>query len=305
MTLDSSYDYCAQVAREQARNFYYSFLVLPAEKRRAFCAVYAFMRHSDDISDDPANASAGGESHQAETRQGMLAAWRGRLEQTLQGQYGGSSLLPAFHDTLRRFSIPAEYFYELLRGAEMDLDGHKYHSFDDLYRYCYRVAGVVGLTCIRIFGFPREDDARACRLAESCGVAFQLTNILRDLREDAESGRVYLPEEDLAKFQVTKEDLLTRQPAGRVLQLMKFEIARAWEYYREALPLVSIVSADSRAALWAMMALYSSILKRIEAAPGGVFRRRVELSDMDKFNILARGLWMRFVHSPAPMPSPF
>jgi phytoene synthase len=296
MTLEASYDYCEQVSREQARNFYYAFRVMPAEKRRAFCAVYAFMRHSDDISDDEVNAS--------DTREGMLLAWRTRLGQALQGEYGTSSLLPAFHDTLRQFSIPADYFFELLRGAEMDLAGQKYESFADLYRYCYRVAGVVGLTCIRIFGFPGCDDKRASQLAESCGVAFQLTNILRDLREDAASGRIYLPAEDLARFDCTPEDLLSKRPGEQVKLLMQFEIHRAWEYYRAALPLVEMVSADSRPALWAMIALYGGILKHIEASPLAVFRRRVELSDMEKFNILARGLWMRFVHSD-PLPSPF
>jgi phytoene synthase len=296
LTLETSYDYCEQVSREQARNFYYAFRVLPGEKRRAFCAVYAFMRHSDDISDD--------ETNEAPTRQEMLAAWRARLAQALQGQYGSSSLLPAFHDTLRQFSIPAEYFFELLRGAEMDLDGHKYESFDDLYRYCYRVAGVVGLTCIRIFGFPGCDDKRASELAESCGIAFQLTNILRDLREDAASGRVYLPAEDLARFGCTPEDLLSRRPREEVKLLMNFEIQRAWEYYRNALPLVEMVSVDSRPALWAMIALYSGILKHIEASPLAVFRRRVEVSDMEKFNILVRGLWMRLTRS-AALPSPF
>ena len=254
------------------------------------------MRHSDDISDDATNATG--------QRQGMLVAWRARLEQALQGQYGGSSLLPAFHDTLRQFSIPADYFFELLRGAEMDLAGQQYESFADLYRYCYRVAGVVGLTCIRIFGFPGCDDKRANQLAESCGVAFQLTNILRDLREDAASGRVYLPAEDLARFHCKPEDLLSATPGEPVRALMQFEIRRAWEYYRNALPLVDLVSADSRPALWAMIALYANILKHIEASPLRVFRRRVELSDMEKFNILVRGLWMRLVHSD-PLPSPF
>lgn len=296
MTLAASYTYCERVSREQARNFYYAFRVLPAEKRRAFCAVYAFMRHSDDISDDDTNA--------APTRQGLLEAWRAKLNQALAGQYGSSSLLPAFHDTLRQFMIPAEYFFELLLGAEMDLAGQKYETFEDLYRYCYRVAGVVGLTCIRIFGFPGCDDRRANQLAESCGIAFQLTNILRDLREDAASGRVYLPAEDLSRFGCEPADLLSRSPREEVELLMRFQIHRAWEYYRGALPLLDFVSADSKAALWVMIALYSSILRHIEERPLDVFRRRVELSDMEKFSILMRGLWLRF-SKPARMPSPF
>jgi 15-cis-phytoene synthase len=287
--LDFSYEYCVRVAREQARNFYYSFLVLPAEKRRAFCAIYAFMRHSDDISDD----LPGQETSPAAERQGKLSAWRTRFEWALSGKYGNSPILPAFHDTLKRFAIPSDYFFELLRGAEMDVQGAQYKSFDDLYRYCYRVAGVVGLTCIHIFGFPREQDERACQLAESCGVAFQLTNILRDLREDAAAGRVYLPSEDMERFGVDAAALNRENPGEAVENLMRFEIARAWGYYREAQPLLALVSRDSRASLWAMIALYSGILKHIEADPLAVFRGRVGLSKMEKLGIVGRALCIR------------
>jgi phytoene synthase len=297
LRLEISYEYCVRVAREQARNFYYSFLVLPEQKRRAFCAIYAFMRHSDDISDDV----PGQQTSPADEKQSKLSAWRTRFEWALAGKYGDSPVLPAFHDTLQKFAIPAEYFFELLRGAEMDVQGAQYKSFDDLYRYCYRVAGVVGLTCIHIFGFPREQDARACKLAESCGVAFQLTNILRDLREDAAAGRVYLPVEDLARFGVEPGDFQAANPGEPVAKLMQFEIARAWEYYREALPLLELVSRDSRASLWAMIALYSGILRHIEANPLQVFRGRVGLSRMEKLAIVARALWIRVRgHAPEP-----
>ncbi len=296
--LAQSYAYCARVAREQARNFYYSFLVLPREKRRALCAVYAFLRHSDDIPDENGADCA--------SRQRQLAQWRRRLEQALEGHYGGSALLPAFHDTLKRFSIPAEYFFELLRGAEMDLEGTHYGNFQDLYRYCYRVAGVVGLTCIHIFGFPSDQSRRACQLAESCGIAFQLTNILRDLKEDAGAGRIYLPAEDLEKFSYTPQELSRGEANGALRELVLFEAHRAWEYYSKALPLLDLVEQDSRPALWVMIALYASILKRIQAAPLRCFRHRAELSDMEKFQILARGMWMRVAGTPAgALPAPF
>jgi phytoene synthase len=291
VSLASSYHHCARVAREQARNFYYAFRVLPGGKRHAFCAIYAFMRHSDDISD------AGSD------RLTRLAEWRGRLERALAGDYGNSAVLPAFHDTLRRFSIPAELFFELLRGAEMDLTGARYRTFHDLYRYCYRVAGVVGLTSIRIFGFPQEREEQASRLAESCGIAFQLTNILRDLKEDAEAGRTYLPEEDLERFGCSASELALSRVGDELRDLILYECQRAWEYYRQALPLLELVSADSRPALWAMIALYASILKRIELAPLAILRRRVELSDMEKFQILTRGLWSRVTG--AALPAPF
>jgi phytoene synthase len=294
--LAESYSYCARVAREQARNFYYSFLVLPREKRRALCAIYAFLRQSDDISD---------ERGANQTKLDTLAAWRRRLERALDNDYQGSPLWPAFHDTLRRFSIPAEYFFELLRGAEMDLQGVTYRSFADLYRYCYRVAGVVGLTCIRVFGFPAERDREASELAESCGIAFQLTNILRDLREDARDGRTYLPAEDLERFGCHPESFRETGGSAALEKLVLFEAERAWTYYRRALPLLEVISPDSRAALWAMIALYASILKRIAAAPLRVFHRRAELSDLEKFQILARGLWMRASHNGRPLPAPF
>jgi phytoene synthase len=159
----------------------------------------------------------------------------------------------------------------------------------------------VGLTCIHIFGFPREQDERACKLAESCGVAFQLTNILRDLREDAVAGRVYLPAEDLERFGVQVGDFSAQNPGEAVRKLMQFEIARAWGYYREALPLLDLVSPDSRASLWAMIALYSGILRRIEADPLIVFRGRVGLSRAQKLAIVARALWIR-VRGHAPKP---
>jgi len=286
-TLADSYAYCARIAREQARNFYYAFLVLPREKRRAFCAIYAFLRRSDDISDEQS------QEPDPTARLRQLAAWRRSLEAALEGNYGDNLLLPAFHDTIGRFEIPPEYFFELIRGAEMDLNGTRFRSFADLYRYCYRVAGVVGLMCLHVFGFRPADREQAGRLAEACGIAFQLTNILRDLREDAARGRVYLPEEDLERFGYSREELCAGVAAPAYFCLMRFEADRALDYYRQALPLLELVSADSRPALWAMMELYASILRRMETMGFPMLRRRVELSDMEKFRVLAHAWWMR------------
>lgn len=286
-TLARSYGYCARVSREQARNFYYAFLVLPREKRRAFCAIYAFLRHSDDISDDQRQEG------DCAARLRQLEAWRKSLATALEGDYGESPLLPAFHDTVRRFEIPAEYFFELIQGAEMDLNGARFRSFLDLYGYCYRVAGVVGLICLRVFGFRPADREQACRLAEACGIAFQLTNILRDLREDAARGRVYLPEEDLEGFGYSPQELRAGRAGEAYYRLMRFEAERARAYYRQALPLLELISSDSRPALWAMIALYASILRRMEVLGFPMLWRRVELSDMEKFQILARAWWMR------------
>src|SRR5579872_4864945 len=195
--LERSYEYCKHVAKTQARNFYYSFTVLPPEKRAAMCAVYAFMRYSDDISDEAA-LTAG--------KHDQMRRWREALDRAFEGDYGDSPILPAFHDTTQRYAIPKRFFYELIDGAEMDLTRTRYETFDDLYGYCYHVASVVGFVCIHIWGFAGGESTYAP--AEACGVAFQLTNILRDVKEDAERGRIYLPLEDLRRFDYSEEDLL-------------------------------------------------------------------------------------------------
>ncbi len=298
--LARSYSYCAHVSREQARNFYYAFLVLPRPKRRAFCAIYAFLRYSDDIPDDISN-NDDQESDRASRRR-LLETWRRRLEAALEGDYGDNPLLPAFHDTLRRFAIPPEYFFELINGAEMDLNGTRFQAFADLYRYCYRVAGVVGLICLHTFGFGGADREKAFRLAEACGIAFQLTNILRDLREDAARGRVYLPEEDLERFGYSRRELCAGTVNEAYYRLMRFQAERARDYYRQAGPLLGLISPDCRPALWAMIALYASILRRMETAGFPMLRRRVELSDMEKFLILARAWRMRLNGGQARLP---
>ncbi len=190
--VDQSYAYSKRVARSRAKNFYYSFVLLSEQQRKAMCAIYAFMRHCDDLSDEP---GASGEA---------LERWRAELSDALAGRFSGHPVWPGFHHTVRRFGIPHQYFYEMIDGVVSDLEPHRFETFEQLYRYCYQVASVVGLTVIHIFGF---DHRGALPLAEKCGVAFQLTNILRDIREDAARGRVYLPAEDLRRFGVTEDDL--------------------------------------------------------------------------------------------------
>src|SRR5271170_1806156 len=190
--LRASYAFCRRIARSRARNFYYSFLLLSREQKNAMCAIYAFMRYSDDISE---GEGASGEA---------MVQWRSDLDRALTGDYPSNPLWPAFHDTVKRFEIPHKYFHEMIDGVSSDLQPRQIQTFDELYHYCYQVASVVGLTIIHIFGF---DSPEALPLAEKCGIAFQLTNILRDVREDAERGRIYLPQEDLTRFGVTAEDL--------------------------------------------------------------------------------------------------
>ena len=273
--VERSYDYCLWVARRRAKNFYYSFLLLSAQQRKAMCAIYAFMRYCDDLSDEPGATRA------------AMERWRGELEEALEGRFSGHPVWPAFHHTVRRFGIPHDYFREMIAGVASDLEPRHIDTFDDLYRYCYQVASVVGLTIIHIFGF---DTRRALPLAEKCGIAFQLTNILRDVREDAERGRIYLPREDLRRFGVSGEDLSSGKHTEAFVRLMRFEAARAKSYYEESMPLLDLVHPRSRSSLWALITIYSRLLERIERTGYDVLSRRVRLSALEKSWILARAM---------------
>jgi 15-cis-phytoene synthase len=275
MTVERSYKYCVKVARSRAKNFYYSFLLLTAQQRKAMCAIYAFMRYCDDLSDEPGASRA------------QIDRWRSELEDALQGKFSDHPVWPAFHHTVRRFGIPHEYFREMIDGVTSDLEPRRFETFGDLYKYCYQVASVVGLTIIHIFGF---DTRSALPLAEKCGVAFQLTNILRDIREDAGLGRIYLPAEDLRRFGVTEEDLRTGQRTPAFLELMRFEAVRARSYYDESAPLLDLVHPRSRSSLWALISIYSRLLERIEGTNYDVFSRRVRLSLFEKSWIVVRAM---------------
>jgi len=271
-----SYAECRRVARASASNFYYAFFMLPAEKRDALCALYAFMRLVDDVSD-----TVGG----AADKQRGLARWRAALDAAVSGDVAGHPILPAFADTIERFKIPPRYFHDLISGAEMDLTIGDYPTFDRLREYCYRVAGTVGLTCLHVFGFT---DPHAPDLAEKLGIAFQLTNIIRDVRADYEMGRVYLPLEDLNQFAVRPETFAPGPATPEIRALLEFETARAWNFYGEGVNLIPLVDADSRAALWALVRIYSSLQRRIEARGYDVFSERVRLTKTEKTRILLR-----------------
>jgi len=276
--IDASYAYCKRVARTRAKNFYYSFLLLAEHQRKAMCAIYAFMRHADDLSDEPGATRA------------ALEEWRGELEAALDGRFSGHPLWPAFHHTVRRFGIPHQYLREMIDGVVSDLEPRRFPTFAELYRYCYQVAAVVGLTTIYIFGF---DTPSALPLAEKCGVAFQLTNILRDLREDAERGRLYLPIEDLERFGVAEEDLRAGNRTKQYYELMRFESRRARAFYEDSAPLLDLIHPRSRPSLAALVTIYSRLLERIEQTNYDVFSRRVRLSALEKSWILVRSLTLR------------
>ena len=265
--LEASYAFCRRIARTRARNFYYSFLLLSREQRDAMCAIYAFMRYCDDISE--------GDSASREA----IERWRQDLDQALASQYGENPLWPAFHDTVRRFQIPCQYFHEMISGVSSDLEPRQVQTFDELYRYCYQVASVVGLTIIHIFGFESKE---ALTLAEKCGIAFQLTNILRDVREDAGNQRIYIPAEDIRRFGA---DLQKRDE--NFIRLLSFEAERARAYYDESRPLVELVHKRSRASLWALIEIYRRLLGRIERSNFDVLSRRIRVPAWEKIGILA------------------
>lgn len=273
--LEASYAFCRTVARSRARNFYYSFVLLPRLQKDAMCAMYAFMRFCDDLSDDQGGSLA------------KIETWRAEMHRALRGDYAGHPVWPAFHDTALRYSIPYRYFEEMIEGVLSDLPSgvpRSVDTFEDLYRYCYQVASVVGLTTIHIFGFK---DARAPLLAEKCGIAFQLTNILRDIREDLDNGRIYLPAEDLARFQVVKFEY-----GENFTALMRFEAERAEAYYSESRELIGMVDRRSRMSLWALIEIYRRLLKKIEKSGFQVLDRRIRLSAPEKLSIVLQA-WVR------------
>ena len=233
MDLDESYRHCCQIARRAASSFYWSFWLLPREKRRSMCALYAFSRKADDLSDSDLPV---------DTRRRQLQQWRETFTMALAGTFD-DPVMPALADTVQRFEIPQQYLVDVIDGVEMDLQPRRYETFDELSEYCRRVASAVGLACIHIWGYDNE---AALGPAVKCGLAFQLTNILRDLKEDADRGRLYLPLEDLRRFEVPVDDLLAGVCDDRYRHLIDFEIARAEQLYRGSAALVDHLGRDGR-----------------------------------------------------------
>jgi phytoene synthase len=273
-----SYRYCRKVAKERAKNFYYSFLLLDETQRDAMCAIYAFMRECDDLSDNP------GLKDKSQISQ-LIALWRMDMDNSLKGRLADNMLWPAFCDTVHRYSIPHRFFHEMIDGMLSDVEPRQIETYEELYRYCYQVASVVGMTIVHIFGF---ESARALLLAEKSGVAFQLTNILRDVREDADMGRVYLPREDLRRFGVSAEQLRLGMENDRFRSLMKFEAGRAWACYEESEPLSGLIDPKSRRSLWALREVYKRLLARIEKSNYSVLNRRISVPKPAKIMLILR-----------------
>ncbi len=296
--ISESYSHCHQIARRAHSNFYPAFFLLPKVKRDGIVALYAFMRLIDDVSDEGADVAA---------KQRGLARWRAALDEAVTGQsqafdgnavralqsgelYGEREVLPALVDTMERFRMPARYLHDLISGAEMDLTIQEYPTFERLKEYCYRVAGTVGLTCTHIFGFS---DSKALDLAEKLGLAFQLTNIIRDVREDFSNGRIYLPQEDLVRYGVAEQDLGHGEATLGVRELLRFEADRAWKLYEEGAQLLELIEEDSRGTLWLLVHTYSALLARIESVDFAVFGERVRLSKPEKLKLMAKARFGR------------
>jgi len=272
--------YCEHLTRTQARNFYYGLKLLPEPKRSAMFAIYAYMRLVDDIADEDDGRSI-------ERRVADLEAWRIQTHAVLsgktRGEGEGQALWPAFAEVVERYALPHKIFDDVIEGQKQDLDFKPFKNFEELFAYCYRVAGVVGLASIYIWGFEGGDDTEF--LAVQRGVAFQLTNILRDLREDALKGRIYLPLEELSAMKVDNEDLRQGNGGQHFLELMRFQIARAEAFYEKSAGLEQRISADSRPTLIAMTEIYRGLLKKVAYQPERVLRERVSLSLFSKLRI--------------------
>jgi phytoene synthase len=273
-SLDADYERCAQVTRRSRSSFYYAFILLPPERRRALHAVYAFCRFIDDIADDEAIREPAL----------LLTRWREELDRVYSGA-PTRALSRALADSARRFKIPRELFEEIINGVEMDLSRKRYQSWEELRPYCYRVASALGLICIEIFGYSNPS---AKLYAENLGLALQLTNILRDVREDAERGRIYLPLEDLARFNVSENEILGGVYSPNFVSLMDFEARRARELYALA---QSELAPEDRATLLtaeAMRLIYAALLERIINSNYRVLDRRHRLSAPHKLYLVGR-----------------
>ncbi len=276
--LTAAYDYCQSLTKREAKNFYYGFMLLPARQRRGIYAAYAFARECDDIVD------AGLPTEEASLR---LAAYRESLDRCLEGHPQGPVLV-ALGDAIDRHRIPHEYFYRLIEGVETDLTVRRYADFEELKRYCYLVASVVGLISISIFGYRGGEQAR--RHAADLGIALQLTNILRDIQEDLQRDRIYLPLDELARFGYGEDDLRQGVANDAFRRVMAFQTERARRYFESGRRLFPYVSRRARACVGVMAGIYSTILDDIQREPETVLERRVSLSAGQKLALAGREL---------------
>jgi len=272
-SLAASYAQCRRFSKQSGSNFLLSFWFLPREKRQAMYALYAFFRHTDDLADEAGTDQL---AH--------LQAWRTQFHSAMQGDFTDPRL-PALADTICRYEIPEKYFLESIEGVETDLTRTRFADFDELHQYCYQVASAIGLSCLPVWGVRPDFDRDA---AVAAGVAFQLTNILRDIHEDAQRGRIYLPLEDLRQFEVTEASLLAGQLSPGLEPLMRFEIERAEKLFTKAKDLRKDLHPDGRRIFEAMTETYHNLLKQIARAPADVLQRKIQVGSWRKMKLFAR-----------------
>jgi 15-cis-phytoene synthase len=292
-TLAASYLFCGKIARGEARSFYVAFRLLPRARRQSMYALYAFMRHTDDLADGAGSVAE---------KERALRLWRTELDAALAGEPVAWPGLLALADSVSRWGIPHPLLCAVIDGVSMDVRPRLFASFDELADYCYHVASVVGLCCIHIWGY-QSDGGRAERLAEACGIALQLTNILRDVREDARNGRVYLPQDELARFGVEPHELDADRPSRGLHDLLAFEAQRAIAYYEQARGLVPLVDPVGRPVLLTIVGIYRALLDEIARRNYNVLDTRVAVPTWRKAAIALRALPQRFLrqtilHSP-------
>lgn len=272
-----AYAHCQRITKAEAKNFYYAFVTLPKARRRAIYAAYAFCRLCDDIADEPLAV---------EEKLRQLQEVEDALEQARNGQPDGP-VYEALAHAVQEYDIPWEDLVEVIRGVEMDLTITRYETFDDLRAYCYRVASVIGLICIQVCGYS---DPKARQYAIELGLAMQLTNILRDIREDSEMGRVYLPQEDLASFGYSEEQLMAGEINEEFTRFMEFQVARARDYFKKGKRLLKLLPMRTRACPSVLGGIYSRVLDRIEGKGYDVYERRISLPPREKLFLTVR-LW--------------
>jgi 15-cis-phytoene synthase len=291
--LRAAYAVCRSITRASAKNFYYGFMVLPSRKRDALSAVYAFMRHADDISDSPGLSDS--------EKRARLEAWMEGFHEVDAGKPTDDPVFLALSHAKQRYKIPVHLLEKLVYGTTMDLEFAPaaeqssepvviYRTFEELYQYCYHVASVVGLVCIKIFGYQNP---QAEKLAERCGIAFQLTNILRDVKEDAAMGRIYLAGEDLKQYGLSPNDLLTGTDLQRIQPLLRLYSERARDFYKSGRELIKYIDDDSQPALWTLVEIYSRLLEKIVKLDYNVFGEKVRLTTTDKLKVLSKGFARR------------
>ncbi|NTU97384.1 MAG: phytoene/squalene synthase family protein [Chlorobiaceae bacterium] len=290
LTLDEAYEYCRQMSRHHAKTFYLASMFLPERQRRPIFAIYALLRTVDDIVDMAEVKLSKGLITGEEIRK-MLEDWKARLRACYAGNPGDDPIMMAWHDTLKRYPVPIELPFELIEGVAMDISFKPFETFDELYGYCYKVASVVGLMTSEIFGYS---DKRALDHAVELGIAMQLTNILRDIGEDIDRGRIYLPMEDLRRFDCSIEEFLQKTMNRKFVDLMKFQVERARGYYRSAEQGIPMLHRESRFAVSLSSLNYGNILTAIEENGYDVFSKRAYRSFFQKISTIP-AVWFKTV----------